>query len=67
MLLAILFAFKVVAQTNIFNLIDLQYADDVCWVGGNRNHRVEFFKNNIPECLGTRILMIIQIKPKSLR
>ena len=39
-------------------LIDLQYADDICWVGGNCNHEVEFFKKNIPEYLAPRNLMI---------
>ena len=39
-------------------LIDLQYANDICWVGGNCNHGVEFFKKNIPEYLASRNLMI---------
>ena len=37
-------------------LIDLLYADDICWVGGNCNHGVELFKKNIPEYLALRNL-----------
>jgi len=39
-------------------LIDLQYADYICWVGGNCSHAMEIIKANIPSVLSQRDLHI---------
>ena len=52
---------------NIGTLIDLQYADDICWVGGNCDDGVEFYKENIPERLKERNLVINPSKTEEYR
>lgn len=39
-------------------LIDLQYADDICWIGGNCAQAIDYYKNTIPGKLEIRNLSI---------
>ena len=39
-------------------LINLQYADDICWVGGNCSGAIELLKQQIPEILSEHDLLI---------
>ena len=44
-------------------LIPLQYADDICWLGINCSHEVERIKTEIPSILERRNLMINMYEP----